>query len=140
MATSFRFGLTRDEILIASADFTNAALNAVAQLVGRHIVVERGGGFIWARHRKIAEIITDELAKQGQLKATVIGLARLAASKVAPTIRKSERPWRMLITFINHAFLLRNVGLEVARNLYGTLENMGFRGTPTSGFSAAAWK
>ena len=124
VATSFRFGLTRDEILIASADFTNAALNAVAQLVGRHIVVERGGGFIWARHRKIAEIITDELAKQGQLKATVIGLARLAAAKVTPTIRRSERPWRMLITFINHAFLLRNVGLEVARNLYGSLESV----------------
>lgn len=124
VASSFRFGLTRDEILIASSDFTNSALNAVASLVGRHIVVERTGGFVWARHRKLAEIITDELAKHGQLKETIIGLARLAAAKVTPSIRKSERPWRMLIAFTNHAFLLRTVGLEVARNLYGSLETI----------------
>lgn len=122
VASSFRFGLTREEILIASANFTNAALNAVAQIVGRHIVVERPGGFVWARHRRLAEIITDELAKQGQLKEAVIGLARLSAARVTPAMRKSDRPWRMLITFINHAFLLRTVGLEVARNLYGSLE------------------
>jgi hypothetical protein len=98
------------------------ALNAVAQLVGRHIVVERPGGFVWARHRRLAEIITDELAKQGQLKEAVIGLARLSAAKVTPEMRRSDRPWRMLIAFINHAFLRRTVGLEVARNLYGSLE------------------
>ena len=124
VATSFRYGLTRDEILIASADFTNAALNAAAQLVTRNIVVERQGGFIWARHRRIAEIITDELAKHGQLRETVIGLARLAAAKVTPSLRRSERPWRMLVAFINHAFLLRTVGLEVARDLYGSLETI----------------
>jgi Mrp family chromosome partitioning ATPase len=124
VATCFRFGLTRDEILIASSDFTNAALNAVQQLVGRHIAIEREGGMIWTRHRKIAEIITDELAKQGQLSETVIGLARLAAAKVAPTLRRSDRAWRMLIQFINHDFLLRNVGREVSRNLYGALESV----------------
>ena len=122
VASSFRFGLTREEILIASADFTNSALNAVARLVGRHIVIERPGGFVWARHRRLAEIITDELARQGQLKAAVIGLARLGAAKVTPTMRRSDRPWRMLIAFINHGFLVRTVGLEVARNLYGSLE------------------
>lgn len=124
VASSFRFGLTRDEILIASADFTNAALNSVAQLTGRHIAVEREGGFIWARHRRIAEIITDELAKHGQLTVPVIGLARLAAAKAAPSLRRSERPWRMLVTFINHDFLMRTVGREVARNLYGSLESL----------------
>jgi hypothetical protein len=124
VASSFRFGLTREEILIASANFTNSALNAVAGLVGRHIVVERPGGFVWARHRRLAEIITDELAKQGQLKETIIGLARLAAAKASPSVRKSERRWRMLIAFTNHAFLLRTVGLEVARNLYGSLETI----------------
>ena len=65
VASSFRFGLTREEILIASADFTNAALNAVAHLVGRHIVVDRPGGFVWARHRRLAEIITDEFSEAG---------------------------------------------------------------------------
>ena len=124
VATSYRFGLTRDEILIASSDFTNAALNALQQLVGRHIVVEREGGFVWARHRRIGEIITDELAKQGQLTETVIGLARLAAAKVAPSLRRQDRAWRMLVTFLNHDFLVRTVGLEVSRNLYGSLESV----------------
>jgi hypothetical protein len=139
VASSFRFGLTREDILIASANFTNAALNAVGHLVGRHIVVERQGGFVWARHRRLAEIITDELAKQGQLKEPVIGLARLAAAKVSPAMRRSDRPWRMLKAFINHAFLLRTVGLEVARNLYGSLE-MSSHGIPIFGCNAAAWR
>jgi Mrp family chromosome partitioning ATPase len=124
VASSFRFGLTRDEILIASSDFTNAALNAVQHLVGRHIVAERDGGYVWARHRRIAEIITDELARTGQLGTPVIGLARLAAAKVSPTLRRADRAWRMLIAFINHAFLHRTIGCEVSRNLYGSLESV----------------
>jgi hypothetical protein len=123
VASSFRFGLSREEILIATADFSNAALNTVTQLTRRHIVTDKAGA-IWARHRKIAEILTDALAKQGQLGPAVKGLARLAATKVNPSLRRSDRAWRMLRSFLNHDFLLRVTGREVARNLYGSLEDI----------------
>jgi hypothetical protein len=124
VASAFRFGLSRDEILIACSDWTNVALNEVAQLIRRHIVTERGDGHIWARHRVIAEIILDELKTRGLLSRPVTGLARVAAAKVGDRVPRSARPWRMLRSFINHDFLMRTVGQEQARNLYGALENL----------------
>src|SRR3989338_1212428 len=123
LSSAYRFGLTTDEILIACGG-QNDALNALDQLVRRHIVVTKSDGFTWARHRVIAEIIRDEMQQQGQLADPVRGLSLLAAAKVSESLAQSARPWRMLRTFINHDFLLNNVGSEFARNLYGSLENI----------------
>jgi len=122
LASAYRFGLGKDEILIASGNRSNVALNCVEQLVKRHVITMRPDGQIWARHRVIAEIVRDQLAKRGQLTLPISGLALLAASKVTATLSRSARPWRMLRVFINHEFLLRHGGDEFARNLYGTLQ------------------
>lgn len=122
LASAYRFGLGKDEILIASGNKSNVALNAIDQLAKRHIIAVRPDGFVWARHRLIAEIIRDEMARRGLLSLPISGLALLAASKVTASLSRSARPWRMLRVFINHAFLMRHMGQESARNLYGTLE------------------
>jgi hypothetical protein len=124
VSSSFRFGLSQDEILIACSDWTNTALNEVKGLIRRHIVVERSDGSIWARHRVIGEIIRDELAKRGLLLRPVTGLARVAAAKTSERLPRSARPWRMVRTFINHDFLRRAIGDEQARNMYGGLETL----------------
>jgi hypothetical protein len=123
VATAFRFGLSRDEILIACGEQSNIALNAVDQLIRRHIVVPRPDGFIWARHRVIADIIRSELQLRGQLIKPVHGLALLATAKVSESMPRSARPWRMLRVFINHDFLYGVGAVDFARNLYGSLEN-----------------
>lgn len=84
VASAFRFGLSRDEILIASGDRSNTALNVLDRLVGRHILIVAGDGAVWARHRVIAEILLDELQKTGQLHEVLSGLALIAATKVTP--------------------------------------------------------
>lgn len=123
VASSFRFDLTRHETVVAAEEFSNSTLNAIANLVRRHIIVEHGG-FIGARHHRIAEIITDELARLGQLGPPVRGLARMAAAEASPSVRRSDRYWRMVQRFINHEFLIRTVGREFARNLYESLEDL----------------
>ena len=124
VAHAFRFPLQRDEILLATGDASNESLNIVRQLLSRHIVAERREGYIQARHRVIAELLHDEFQKQGMIASVLSGLAFLAASKVRSNMHRSARPWRMLRQFINHDYLLRSVGLEQARNLYGQLESM----------------
>jgi hypothetical protein len=124
VATAFGFGLTKDEALIASRDASNASLNALEQLVRRHVVVERKDGFIWARHRVIAEIIRDDLQRSGEIRAAFAALALVGAVKASKTIRRSARPWRMLRVFLNHDMLARTAGIEFARNLYGSLEDL----------------
>ena len=124
VAHSFRFPLEREELLMASGDPSNEALNIIRQLVGRHILASRSNGLVLARHRVIAEILRDELQKQGRIGSVLSGLAFMAASKVSRDMRRSARPWRMLRQFINHDYLLRTVDLEQTRNLYGQLEPM----------------
>ena len=124
VAHACRFPLQRDEILVASGDASNESLNIVQRLLARHIVTSRREGYIQARHRVIAEVLHDELQKQGLIASVLSSLAFLAASKVRSDMRRSARPWRMLRQFINHDYLLHNVGLEQTRNLYGQLESM----------------
>jgi len=122
VASSFGFGLLRDETMIALNDYGNTVLNELNQLLGRHIVIERNDRAVWARHRVIAEIIREELQKNGQMKSVVSGLALVAATKVTDRMTRSERPYRILRSVINHEFLKRNIGTEGAQNLYGFLE------------------
>ena len=124
VAHSLRFGLQREEMPVASGDLTNKALNEVDQLVNRKIINRRPNGFIWARHRVIAEIIHNALHKSGQIKGVLEGLAYLAATKVRPEMSRSDRPQYMLRVLLNHDYLLRVIALDAARNLYASLENL----------------
>ena len=66
VATSFRFGLSRQDILIATGDETNSVLNTLDMLLRRHVVRQSGDGSIVARHRVLAEVIRDRLQQSGQ--------------------------------------------------------------------------
>jgi hypothetical protein len=125
VASVFRFSLWREDILVASGSRTNTALNVVDELVRRHVVVmlDRDGS-IRARHRVIADLILDELKKTGELKDILTGLTFLAATKVNPGMRRSDRSWRMLRSFLNHEFLAHTIYVEAARNLYGSIEQL----------------
>ena len=124
VASAYRFGLQRSEILLGLGESTNAVLNAVDMLSRRHIVRVGQDGAIWARHRVIAEVIRDELQKTGAIKELLQGLAHVAATQVNPALLRSARPWRLLRQVINHDFLIRVIGADAGRNLYGETENL----------------
>ena len=85
---------------------------------------EPSNGFIWARHRVIAEIIRDDLQKSVEIRSAFAAIALVGVAKASKTIRRSARAWRMLWVFLNHDMLARVVGIEFARNLYGSLEDL----------------
>ena len=124
VASALRFSLTRDEVLIASGDQSNKTLNILDQLLRRHIIVATDNGDLHARHRVIAEILLKELQLRRDLSRVLSGLILVAATKAAPGQSRSSRPWRMLKLFINHEFLIRTIGLEAARNIYGEYEQL----------------
>jgi hypothetical protein len=123
VSTSFRFGLSRDEILIAAGAYSNTLLNNVDQLIRRHILVAADDGSVWARHRVIADILLGGIQQGGRLAEVLSGLAFVAATKVYPSLQRSARPWRLLRSILNHEFLVRTIGVESARNLFGQLES-----------------
>lgn len=124
VASAFRLGLSRDEILPGTGDMSNTTLNELDRLLRRNILRVGRDGTIWTRHRLIADIISNEIQKTGQIRSMLSGLAHIAAAKVSLTMRRSARPWRILRAMINHDFLIRAVGRESGRNLYGELENL----------------
>lgn len=125
VATVHRFGLTRDEIVIATGDRSNSTLNVVDRLTKRHLIVpSRDPKYFRARHRVIARILVDELQKRGALKDILGGLMLVSAVKTQPNMKRTSRPYRMLRTFLNHDYLFRMLDAEQARNLYGSVEQL----------------
>jgi SIR2-like domain len=124
VATALRYTLTSQDILIASGDASNTALNIVDQLKRRHIIVAPAGDKLAfrARHRVIAQLVFDHLQKNQRLADVMAGLALAAATKVNPTSPTSSRAMRFLRSVISHDLLIRTVGREVARNIYGSIE------------------
>lgn len=125
VASALGYSMSPDEILIAAGDKTNATLNVVDRLVARHVLVTAGTGpRLRSRHRVVARLLLEELNRRGQLSEVMQGLALVAASKVSRGLPRSSRPWRFLRSILNHDFLMKVVGVEVARNMYGSVEDV----------------
>lgn len=125
VASSYRFGLSREDIVVATGDRSNLTLNIIDRLLKRHLLVmSRDGTTLHARHRVIAAILTDALQKRGSLKEVLYGLLLVAAVNAEPRMRRASTPYRMLRTFLNHDLLFRMLDAEQARNVYGSLEQL----------------
>ena len=124
LASAHRIGLFREEVVFGSGDTSNGSLNELDNLIRRHLLRVGADRMIHTRHRVIAELVRDELQRTGEAKVLISGLAQIGASKVTPTMPRNTRPWRILRAMINHDFLNRALGLEVARNIYGDLEEI----------------
>ncbi|MGC2544631.1 MAG: hypothetical protein WA426_02205, partial [Silvibacterium sp.] len=124
VATSFRFGLTNQDVLIALGDETNSSLNALEMLTKRSLLRRVTDGSIFLRHRVIAEVVRDALQLSGQLAGIIHGLALVAATQSSQDQRTSSKPRRILRSILNHDFLQRNIGIETTRNLYSSLEQI----------------
>jgi hypothetical protein len=122
VSTSFRFGLSSQDVLIGLADETNASLNALEMLVTRKLLRRGPDGSVFLRHRVIAEVVRDYLQANGYLAAILQGLATVAASRSVELRQSGSRARRILRSILNHDFLIRSLGLDSTRNLYGSLE------------------
>ena len=125
VATSQRQYLTRDEVLLALGDEAASGIDALDRLVARHMVVATPPAYRYtARHRVVADFVLTKLQEIGELKEVLIRLAFVAASKVTPGAERQGRMWRLLKRIISHDFLRRLIGVNAARELYETVENL----------------
>lgn len=125
VASAFRYGLARDEILLAAGvDASNAVLNAIDLLSRRHIITIGEDGLLRARHRVIAEVTVEQLRVQGKLQDVLFGLASVLAVKCNSNASRGTKASRFLRQIINHDYLARSVGHEQSRNFFGKLESL----------------
>lgn len=124
LATTFRYRLTKQDILTALNDSRNELLNSIELLLRRHILVEMppGSSMIQVRHRMVADLVRDALQKSGQLQDAVSGLAFMAATHVTPRGKRNDRSHKLLRSVINHEFLYRTLGRDLSQALYQQLE------------------
>lgn len=122
VASALRFGLTRDELLLAVDDTSAATLGSIDALIRRHLLVAAPGGELKVRHRTIADVLMKALGEDGRLSDVVEGLAVAAASKVGPSTRRNHRHFRRLRAIINHDWLTHNIGVSAAKELFEELE------------------
>ncbi|MEQ1885178.1 MAG: SIR2 family protein [Bryobacteraceae bacterium] len=125
VATSLRYSLAKDEVLLALGDSANEALMALDRLTARHLIVPvPSRNEFRCRHRVIADLVFDKLLQLGDLGSVLEGLAWALASKVDANRDRRSRTPQFLARVINHEFLLRTIGVENARDLYTKLETM----------------
>lgn len=122
IATAIKFGLTRDELLLAVGDASNATLGTIDTLGQRHLLVSTPSGELKVRHRVIAEVLLEAMAKDGSLMDALRGLAVAAASKVGPSVRRGSPAYRRVRALMNHDWLKNQLGSEGAKRLYAELE------------------
>jgi hypothetical protein len=122
VATYLHHSLSKQDLLLASGDQSNEALNAIEMLARRHIVSSSKSGELRARHRFIAEVLFGELRSNGILAKAYRQLAFLAASLISPQEQRGSRNWRFLKHLIGHTALLKNIGLDAARGVYALIE------------------
>jgi hypothetical protein len=122
VATALRFGLTRDELLLATDDQSNATLASIDALQRRFLITSDRNGILKVRHRVIAEVLLRSLSAEGVLGDILVGLAIAAASKVTSNMRYGHPHYRRIRTITNHSGVLRELRVTEARRLYEELE------------------
>jgi hypothetical protein len=123
ISTDLRFGLTRDELLIASGDVSNTGLFALDRLLARRLLVAKGGSDIRIRHRRLAEVVVSRMRKSGEMRSPYFGLARAMAMRAQPGDWKS-RPARLLTALIGHRRVGTTFSSDEAREFYSSLEDL----------------
>jgi len=122
---SQRYTLDRDEILIASGRSSNEVLNDLEQLAQRHIIVRDDLYSNYrARHRMIADELVTGMGLRPYVGEVLQGICFAFATRVRPDLARTARPWRRLIRFINHQYLIQITTVTVAREVYAHLEDI----------------
>jgi hypothetical protein len=125
VATTHRHYLTKDEAILACSGLAGDSIEAVSRLVARHLIVANPPDYQHrARHRVIAEVVSEQLKKQGQLAPVLRGLVTAIASKVELASDRRTRLWRFLIRLVNHDYLYNALGIADARLIYEGIESL----------------
>lgn len=124
VASAFRFGINKNDLLLAVPSPSNDVLNAIQRLVKRHVVTCEDDMWYRARHRVIAEVVFADLTENGQVGEVLLDLTRAAAMQISPADPANSRHNRLIRRLTNHEFLKTAIGFDEARYFYASLESL----------------
>lgn len=125
IATKLRSYLTRDEILLAMGDSSNASMNRIQSLIKQHLLVEIEGNKIRLRHRVIADHALTYYKASGQLGEPLKGLLWAMSTKVYPELSRQAREFRLLIKLMSHGFMVKLTSdSNIPRQAYSAIEGL----------------
>lgn len=125
VAHYYGHSIARDELLIASGDQTNEALNAIEVLARRQLVVHSvTPGTFRSRHKMVSELLVEHLSSDHKLLPYIRKLAFVAAARINPQMHRDTRAWRLLKKLTNHGLLARIADVSDARKVYDDLEQL----------------
>ena len=117
-----RFGVSRDEVLMAAGDISNTGLHALERLAANRLVIARDDGYR-VRHRRVAEIVVAGMRGDAIALAPYLGLVRAIAARHEAGQRK-RREAKLVTALISHGRVLRFFALDDARQLYASVEDL----------------
>jgi hypothetical protein len=124
VASALRFGLSRDELLLAMGDMSNATLSSIDALQRVGLLVLDDSDDVRVRHRVIADVLMRQLAKEGLLGAVITGLAVAAATKLTPSTPRHHRYSRRMRSLMNHDWLVQQLRPTDTRAVYEDIESL----------------
>ena len=124
VATSLRHYVTRDEIVLASAENGDEALGVLERLTARHVISTMPPHRYRARHRVIADLVFNKLGELRELKDVFVGLTWALATKLSPSATRDDRTRKFLSAAMNHSLLRQLMGFMDARDVFGALEGV----------------
>jgi hypothetical protein len=126
LASQYRYGINRDEVLHAADALTAVGATALERLVKRQLVVAKRGG-LESRHRMVAELVTQRMRADGTLAGAygrllvALAMRQSPAELKDPGLRQRSRRYRVTQTLMNHRSL-DGFRMREARAIYSGAE------------------
>jgi hypothetical protein len=126
LITSLSGFLTREELLVAVGDPTNATLNRLEGLIRQHLVIRGDGRELRLRHRVIAQRSVEHYQAENQLAEVIRGLLLAFSAKTRPEHGRYTREGALLAKLLNHDRMYRlvNDNLAACRQAYDEVEEI----------------
>lgn len=123
LATTIRYGLFQEELLIAAGADRAEALRDIRKLVDRHLLVPDEHGRLRVRHRYVAERALAEYKGQRHFAELVESLLFAVATKVGPGHSTRSREHKLLVRLLNHDFMSREISVAAdVQRIYDSVE------------------
>lgn len=127
VATGRGFDLRSSEVLIAVNQADNEILNVINILHRKSLLVHPKPSAVdrfQVRHRQIARILTEQFARDANLRNLIEGVVFAVACDLSPREGRRSRPWAIVKSFIGHRYLFSVLGLMDSRWVYTRLEEI----------------
>ena len=122
IATAYRIGLSRNQVLLGLGDASNASLQAIDDLTRRLLIVPDHRGDLRVRHRVVGERVVRYLTRSGTLRDPLQSLTIALATELGPLRQRNSSSYRTVKVLMNHDWLRKALRPDPARGFLAELE------------------